>query len=154
MTDRQDGKKAITIFTMGFAGKKAEEFFQNLREAGVRRVIDIRLNNVSQLAGFTKRDDLAYFLMTILGIEYLHMPLLAPTKQILEDYRESKGDWLTYEERFKELMAERQIEKELAPDVLDRACLLCSEPTAEQCHRRLVTEYLKHKWHDVDIQHL
>ena len=70
----------MRLFTIGFTKKSAEGFFTNLSKAGVKRVIDIRLNNMSQLAGFTKRDDLRYFLRTICNIDYIHLPELAPNK--------------------------------------------------------------------------
>ena len=136
----------ITLFTIGFAKKSARGFFARLREAGVKKVVDIRLNNVSQLAGFTKRDDLAYFLEAIDGIDYEHRPELAPTKEILDGYKKKRLTWAEYEERFCKLMTERQIERLLTPGDLNQACLLCSEPTADKCHRRLVAEYLKYRW--------
>jgi uncharacterized protein (DUF488 family) len=145
---------AVTLYTIGFTRKSAETFFTRLIEAGVKRVVDIRLNNVSQLAGFTKKDDLAYFLRAIGGIDYRHLPLLAPTQEILDAYKKRKGDWAAYEEQFGRLMAERRIETALAPEELERACLLCSEPTPEHCHRRLVAEYLRARWTGVEIIHL
>ncbi len=144
----------ITIFTIGFAKKNAREFFGILQRAGVKKVVDIRLNNVSQLAGFTKRDDLKYFLETIADIDYEHRPKLAPTKDILDAYKKKGITWQEYDERFSALMNERQIENIVHPEVMDNACLLCSEPTAEKCHRRLVAEHLKDKWGNVSIRHL
>lgn len=144
----------IDIFTIGFTKKNAQQFFELLLKSGVRRVIDTRLNNVSQLAGFSKRDDLAYFLKTIGNIEYIHLPELAPTKDILDAYKKQKGDWQTYEAKFIDLMNKRQIEKVLSPDLVDEGCLLCSEAKPHHCHRRLVAEYLNEKWGDVDIHHL
>ena len=142
------------IYTMGFAGKGAGEFFPRLRDAGVKRVIDIRLNNVSQLAGFTKKRDLEYFLKEMVQIEYIHRPELAPTKDILDAYKKKEIDWGEYEIRFGRLMAERQVETLLTREELNRACLLCSESEAEQCHRRLVAEYFRNRWREVIIQHL
>jgi len=150
----EDSQNSTTIFTIGFAKKSARQFFEILRQAGVRKVIDVRLNNVSQLAGFTKKDDLAYFLEVIGGIGYEHRPELAPTKEILDGYKKKTLAWPDYEERFRALMAERQVENHLVPDDLDHACLLCSEPEADKCHRRLVAEYLQGKWVKVDIRHL
>jgi uncharacterized protein (DUF488 family) len=141
----------ITIFTMGFAKKSARDFFEKLKGAGVRKLVDIRLNNVSQLAGFTKKADLEYFLKAILGIEYEHITLLAPTADLLNEYKANKGDWAVYEESFKRLLAERQVENAISRATLDQACLLCSEPTAAKCHRRLVAEYLKNHWGNVKI---
>jgi uncharacterized protein (DUF488 family) len=145
---------SIELFTIGFAGKNAERFFGVLKSAGVRRVLDIRLNNTSQLAGFTKKDDLRFFLREVTGIEYAHLPELAPTQEILDGFKKDKGDWALYEQRFKALMAERRIEAVLPRETADHACLLCSEPTPEHCHRRLVAEYLQKQWGDVSIEHL
>ena len=145
---------AVRICTIGFTKKSAETFFTLLKEAGVRRLIDTRLNNVSQLAGFAKRDDLEYFLRTICGIEYLHARLLAPNQEMLDDFKKRKGDWAVYERQFLDLLAERRIEEALSPKVLNHSCLLCSEETPEHCHRRLVVEYLAEKWHDVSVEHL
>ena len=117
----------MKIFTLGFTKKSAESFFSKLKNAGAERLIDIRLNNVSQLAGFTKRDDLRYFTKVICSIDYLHMPELAPTQQMLDDFKKLKGDWGLYEERFLQLMKERRIEETVSPETLDGACLLCSE---------------------------
>ncbi len=144
----------MKIFTLGFTKKSAESFFSKLKNAGAERLIDIRLNNVSQLAGFTKRDDLRYFTKTICNIDYLHMPELAPTQQMLDDYKKLKGDWGLYEERFLQLMKERRIEETVSPEALDGACLLCSEEKPTHCHRRLVAEYLKEKWVGVEIAHI
>jgi uncharacterized protein (DUF488 family) len=133
------------ISTIGFTKTTAEGFFERLLKAGVKKVLDVRLHNTSQLAGFAKADDLAYFLKKIGGIQYVHEPLLAPTDPMLKAYKREKGDWRAYEERFLGLMAERQIEKRLKTDVFDGACLLCSEDTPHHCHRRLVCEYLNEK---------
>ncbi|WP_293330521.1 DUF488 family protein [Microcoleus sp. CAWBG58] len=147
-------KKAINLFTIGFTQKSAEQFFDTLIKAGVRRVIDTRLNNVSQLAGFAKRKDLEYFLRTIGNIEYVHILDLAPTQDILDDYKKKKGDWDVYEQQFLQLIRDRQIEQTISPDILDCGCLLCSEPQPHNCHRRLVAEYLNDKWQNVKISHL
>ncbi|MES1180304.1 MAG: DUF488 domain-containing protein [Verrucomicrobiota bacterium] len=144
----------MRICTIGFTNKKAEEFFARLQKAGVRRVVDVRLNNVSQLAGFSKRDDLRFFLKSILGIEYVHLPVLAPTQDILDDYKKNKGDWNTYEQKFLRLMQERRIEKEISPAAVNEGCLLCSEDQPHFCHRRLVAEYLRDQWGEVRIEHL
>jgi uncharacterized protein (DUF488 family) len=144
----------LKLFTIGFTKKSAEEFFTKLREAGVKRVIDVRLNNTSQLAGFSKRDDLEFFLREICGIDYVPCPLLAPTQTILDAYKKRKGDWSVYEEQFLNLMAQRHIEQELSPDLLDGGCLLCSEDEPNQCHRRLVAEYLANQWRSVSIVHI
>lgn len=144
----------IKIFTIGFTKKKAEKFFTKLYNAGVKRVIDIRLNNVSQLAGFAKKDDLRYFLKTICDIDYIHMPELAPTKDILDEYKNNGGDWSVYEKNFIDLIEKRKIEKKITNDILDNACLLCSEEKPDHCHRRLVAEYLSKKWGNVKIEHI
>jgi uncharacterized protein (DUF488 family) len=145
----------ITIFTIGFAKKRAEEFFTRLQKAGVRRLIDVRLNNVSQLAGYTKMKDLQYFLRVIGDIDYRHLPDLAPTKDILDAFKK-KGemDWAEYERRFTALMDTRRPEDHHTPEEFDQACLLCSEPSPENCHRRLVVERLRKKWGNVVIKHL
>lgn len=144
----------MKLFTIGFTKKSAEEFFSRLKKHPVSRLVDVRLNNVSQLAGFAKREDLQFFLEEICGMEYVHLPILAPTKEMLDRYRKVEKSWTAYEGHFLELMRERGIETSVSREVLDRACLLCSEDTAEHCHRRLVAEYLKEKWGEVEIQHL
>ena len=117
----------MKLFTIGFTKKSAENFFEKLCDAGVKRVIDIRLNNVSQLAGFAKKDDLSYFLKTICAIEYVHIPDLAPTQDILDEYKKHKGEWAIYEKKFMELMIKRGVENKLSRELFDNACLLCSE---------------------------
>jgi uncharacterized protein (DUF488 family) len=144
----------MKIWTIGFTKKTAEKFFSILRGSGARRVVDVRLNNVSQLAGFAKRDDLKFFLKEICGMVYVHEPLLAPTQDILDRYRKAKGDWREWEKEFSELIRKRKIEKAVEKKTLEKACLLCSEETPEHCHRRLVAEYLREKWRDVEIVHL
>ena len=145
----------MEVYTIGFTQKTAAQFFGALREAGIRRLLDIRLNNSSQLASFTKRDDLPFFLREICAAEYVHEPLLAPTQEILDAYKKQKGSWAEYEQRFLALMAERRIEEHVDRRLLDGpTVLLCSEPTAEHCHRRLVAEYLQAKWGGLDIVHL
>ena len=121
----------------------------------VKKVVDVRLHNTSQLSGFAKADDLAYLLKKIGDIQYVHQPLLAPTDDMLKDYRKRKNDWGVYERYFLALMAERQTENRLEPEMFDGACLLCSEATPHQCHRRLVCEYLNKKWGEVlAVRHL
>jgi uncharacterized protein (DUF488 family) len=146
--------KTIKLFTIGFTGKSAKEFFEKLGRAGVRRIVDTRLNNVSQLAGFTKKRDLEYFLRAITDIEYVHEVQLAPTKDILDGYKKKRIVWDAYERAFRQLLDSRQPDKLLSPVLLDHACLLCSEPTPDHCHRRLVAEYLKLHWGSVDVEHL
>lgn len=142
------------VYTIGFTKKTAETFFTKLCESGARRVVDVRLNNVSQLAGFSKKDDLAYFLKVICGMDYVHLPILAPTQEMLDAFKKQKGDWKLYERNFSKLMASRHIEDVVSKKELDNACLLCSEEEPTHCHRRLVAEYLKSKWGDVEITHL
>ncbi len=144
----------MKIFTIGFTKKSAEKFFTSLRQAGVETLIDVRLNNVSQLAGFAKKADLAYFVQEICDIQYIHLPLLAPTQELLTAYKTRKGDWSVYERAFLKLMEERRIESVIDRATLDRGCLLCSEDRPDRCHRRLVAEYLGEKWSDVEIVHL
>lgn len=144
----------MKIFTIGFTKKSAETFFTRLKDADVKRLVDVRLNNVSQLAGFTKKRDLQYFSSAIANITYVHEPRLAPTKDILDAYRKKRIDWQEYQRQFQQLLQERQPAKELRTADFDHACLLCSEPTPEHCHRRLVAEYLKREWETVQIEHL
>jgi uncharacterized protein (DUF488 family) len=136
----------IHVATIGFTQSSAQHFFERLRRAGVKKLIDVRLNNTSQLAGFAKSDDLAYFLNTICGIDYVHTPLLAPTDVMLKEFKKEKGDWGLYEQRFLSLMRERRIEDHFQPENFEGACLLCSESTPHHCHRRLVCEYLNTNW--------
>ena len=144
----------MNIFTIGFTKKPASRFFTLLRDSGSRRIVDVRLNNVSQLAGFAKRDDLRFFLDEIGGLEYIHAPELAPTAEMLADYRKGRCDWATYEAKFLDLMRERSIEKTLDPEIVADGCLLCSEHTPHQCHRRLVAEYLQEHWGGIEVTHL
>jgi uncharacterized protein (DUF488 family) len=138
------GEAAVS--TIGFTKTTAEGFFDRLLEAGVRKVVDVRLHNTSQLSGFAKADDLAYFLRKIGDIHYVHEHLLAPTDPMLKAYKQKRGDWRTYEDLFLGLMSERQIEHHFKPEMFDGACLLCSEDKPHRCHRRLVCEYLNDKW--------
>lgn len=144
----------MKLYTIGFTKTTAESFFTRLAGAGVKKVIDVRLNNVSQLAGFAKKDDLRYFLRAICQIEYEHRPELAPTQEMLDEYKKRRGAWVTYEERFLKLMAQRKVEETIPPSAVDQACLLCSEAKPHHCHRRLVAEYWKKKWGDLEIIHL
>jgi uncharacterized protein (DUF488 family) len=144
----------MKLFTIGFTKKTAQKFFGLLRGSGAKRVVDVRLNNVSQLAGFAKKDDLAFFLKEVAGMDYVHVPELAPTQEMLDAYKKEKGDWRLYEQRFLGLMRERKIEEKLPRSIFDGGCLLCSEDKPHQCHRRLVAEYLQQHWGDVDVKHL
>ncbi len=147
-------KQSTNLFTIGFTKKTAQEFFTLLSNAGVKRIIDTRLNNISQLAGFAKRKDLEYFLKEITDIDYIHILDLAPTQDILDNYKKKKGDWETYEHNFLDLVKKRQIENKISPELLDRGCLLCSEAKPHNCHRRLVAEYLNDKLGNINICHL
>jgi uncharacterized protein (DUF488 family) len=143
------------VSTIGFTKTSAEKFFERLLNAGVKKVLDVRLHNTSQLAGFAKADDLSYLLKRIGEIEYIHQPLLAPTDPMLKAYKKEKGDWRSYEHQFLELMSERRVEDRFRPEMFDGTCLLCSEATPHECHRRLVCEYLNHKWDGaLEVRHL
>jgi uncharacterized protein (DUF488 family) len=145
----------VEIYTIGFTQKSARQFFDILRANDIRRVVDIRLHNSGQLAGFTKKDDLAYFLREICDADYVHEPRLAPSEQLLKDYRAGRTSWQEYEPIFNGLMRERDVAQAVDRALFDRpAVLLCSEPTAEHCHRRLVAEHLQREWGDVSIVHL
>ena len=144
----------MKIFTIGFTQKTAEQFFNRLKQPGLLRLVDARLNNVSQLAGFTKKNDLKFFLREISEIDYIHLPELAPSQEILDTYKKNGGSWPAYEKQFLDLMSARRVEAKVDKNLIAGSCLLCSEPTPEHCHRRLVAEYLREKWGDVEIQHL
>ena len=145
----------MEVFTIGFTQSTASDFFGRLRAAGIKRLLDVRLNNVSQLAGFAKRDDLAFFLRELCGAEYRHEPALAPTQELLEGYKKQRGSWEEYERRFLALLAERKVEETFQCETFSvPTALLCSEATAEQCHRRLVLEYLQRQGGEIVITHL
>ncbi len=145
----------MQLFTIGFTQTSAEHFFGRLVDAEVRRVIDVRLSNTSQLAGFAKSADLAFFLKSLGQIDYIHEPLLAPTQEMFHAYKKLKGEWSELETRFLDLMDERKIEDRLEPSLLDQGCLLCSEAKPHHCHRRLVAEYLTDRWdRPISVKHL
>ena len=146
----------MIIFTIGFAQKSAEKFFQILKENNVECLIDVRLNNVSQLAGFTKSKDLQYFLKIIIDADYIHNIKYAPTKDILDDYKKNKISWLEYEIKYRKLIESRKIEQIFKNDIknYNNVCLLCSEPLPQNCHRRLLAEYLKKQFNKVEVKHL
>jgi uncharacterized protein (DUF488 family) len=149
------GSRMAKVFTIGFTQTTAEAFFERLFTNGVKRVIDVRLWNRSQLAGFAKADDLAWFLRKMGGIDYRHEPLMAPTDEMLAAYRGKKLAWSDYETSFLTLMQSREIEKRLDPALFADACLLCSEKQAHRCHRRLGIEYLAKKWgRGLEVKHL
>lgn len=145
----------MKLYTIGFTKKSAREFFEILKNNGIQCLVDIRLHPDGQLSGFSKKDDLAYFLKELLGCDYRHLPKLAPTDEILKTYRKDH-DWKRYELAFEELMDQRGV-----PEILDKTlfeekvcCLLCSEEKPEKCHRRLVAERLARAWQNVEIIHL
>lgn len=143
------------MFSIGFTKTSARHFFERLRRAGVKEILDVRIHNKSQLAGFAKSDDLAYFLDEIDSIGYRHVPMLAPEAELLAEYRSKAIDWEQYERAFLLLMAERRIEVQLTPESLAGTCLLCSEDKPHHCHRRLVIEYLNRRWNNVlEVRHL
>jgi uncharacterized protein (DUF488 family) len=145
----------MEIYSIGFTQKSAREFFSALKAHGIERLLDVRLNNTSQLAGFAKQADLAYFLGEICGAAYEHEPLLAPTQEMLGAYKKQKGNWEIYTESYLALIRSRKVESVLSRDsFLKKTVLLCSEPTAEHCHRRLALEYLQQYWKGVEIHHL
>jgi uncharacterized protein (DUF488 family) len=145
----------MEVYTIGFTKKKAAEFFGTLRRVGIKRLLDVRLNNSSQLSGFSKQDDLAFFLKELCAAEYVHEPLLAPTPELLKSYRQKKIKWAEYEAEFLKLMESRQVEQKVdAGQFAVPIVLLCSEPKADRCHRRLVVDYLSKKWGGIAVTHL
>ena len=150
----------MKIYTVGFTKKTAEEFFTLLKNNNVSILIDVRLNNTSQLSGFSKYPDIKYFLKQLCDIDYIHDKNLAPTKEILSNYKKKKITWGEYEKTFKEILDERNRDSQIIDSYkenLDSICLLCSESKANMCHRRLVAEYIKEELKDtinIEIIHL
>ena len=145
----------MEIATIGFTQHTAESFFGRLRAAHIQQLVDVRINNVSQLSGFAKRDDLRFFLRELCDATYVHETLLAPTEEMLKEYRDKKIAWQEYEKRFLGLMEQRSIESRVPRELFARrSALLCSEHTPEKCHRRLVAEYLGQHWGNIDVIHL
>jgi uncharacterized protein (DUF488 family) len=144
----------IKLFTIGFTEKTAETFFSLLKRAGVKKIIDTRLNNVSQLAGFAKGKDLEFFSKAILNAGYEHNINLAPTKDLLTNYREKKITWAQYEKEYVSILEKRNIIQKIDFEKLDGSCLLCSEHKPDMCHRRLLAEYLKKANQNIEIIHL
>jgi len=143
------------LTTIGFTKTNAKGFFERLLSEDVKVLYDVRLHNTSQLSGFAKADDLAFFLRKIGNIDYQHQPLLAPTDEMLKAFKRDKGDWNEYERKFLDLMRERKIEEKFNPSSFEGVCLLCSEATPHHCHRRLVCEYLNSKWSGtLKVKHL
>ena len=148
--------KNVKIHTIGFTKKTAEHFFNALKKNGVIRIIDTRLNNYSQLSGFAKAKDLEFFLKKICDIDYVYRSELAPTKKILDDYKDKKITWEQYSIEYLSLMEQRLISSKLSGIDVDNGCLLCSEDKPHNCHRRLLAEYLKQQWlnQKTDINHI
>lgn len=146
----------MKIYTIGFTQKTAREFFEKIKENNIDMLIDIRLNNASQLAGFAKGKDLEFFLKKICNCEYVHDDFFAPTKELLDNYRSKKTSWKQYEEEFADIMKTRDITSRFKNNYIkkDRICLLCTEPTPEQCHRRLVAEHLKNNIEGIEVVHI
>jgi uncharacterized protein (DUF488 family) len=154
-TGQREENFVETIYTIGFAGKSLREFIAILKKAGVTRVVDIRLHNTSQLAGYAKKDDLAYVL-ELVDIEYVHRVDLAPDDELFNGYKKKQMDWQAYEKRYHEILQERNI-AEMCGDIASPGviALLCSEEKAERCHRRLLAEYLRdHCIPEAKITHL
>lgn len=144
----------MKIYSIGFTEKTAENFFKLIKSQNINTLVDVRLNNVSQLSGFAKKNDLKYFLKEICDVDYLHIPDLAPTKEILDPYKKKNITWEAYEEKFLNLMAKRNIER-IDKNIISNNCLLCSEHKPHHCHRRLVIEYLNDHWDtDLEVKHL
>lgn len=144
----------MKVFTIGFTKKSAEDFFTRLSNAGVKRVVDVRLNNVSQLAGFAKAHDLKYFLRQVGGIDYAHIPEFAPTQDILDQFKKNKGSWETYRRKFNKLISERNMEQVFFDKIKDGDCLLCSEDTHEQCHRGILADHFKKYEPNLEVKNL
>ncbi len=144
----------IKLYTIGFTGKSAEKFFTLLQNNAVERIVDTRANNTSQLSGFTKADDLAFFAKTVGSMDYKHQLDFAPTKDLLANYRNKKISWSEYEIEYLNLLDIRKIANKVNIAELHQNCLLCSEHTPEQCHRRLLAEYFQHRFNDIEIIHL
>jgi uncharacterized protein (DUF488 family) len=145
----------MEIYSIGFTQKSASEFFGTLKANGIERLVDVRLSNTSQLAGFAKQADLAYFLKEICKADYEHEPLLAPSEELFHTYRKEKGSWDALAKGYLKLLKARKVESELAKaSFKKKTVLLCSEATPDHCHRRLALEYLQQHWPDVTIHHL
>lgn len=144
----------MRLYTIGFTKKNAEQFFGLLQRSGAKTLIDTRLNNASQLAGFTKRDDLAYFVRNLCGMTYRHELRLAPTKELLDAYKKRDWAWARYEAEYLDLIRGRRVEENLTRVELVDAVLLCSEASPDKCHRRLAAEYLAEAWGEIEIRHL
>lgn len=139
--------KSLSLHTIGFTQKTAEQFFGMIRDADVDRIIDVRLKSDSQIAGFAKSPNLQFFAKELCGIDYHHLPFLAPSTPLFTSYKKEKTmGWPDFRDRFLDLMDERHVEEKVSRDLLDGACLLCSEHEPHECHRTLVAEYLRGRW--------
>jgi uncharacterized protein (DUF488 family) len=144
----------MKLYTIGFTKKDARTFFGLLIDNNVRTIIDIRIHNLSQLAGFTKKDDLSYFLEKIAGIGYVHLIEAAPGESLMKNLHAGMVTWQAFETAYRDLLKTRKVFEDMDKKILDNGCLLCSEPTPEHCHRRLFAEYLKERIPDLEIVHL
>jgi len=144
----------IHLYTIGFTKKSAEQFFSLLLNNGVKRLVDIRINNSSQLAGFAKGADLQYFVRAIGNMDYVYMEDFAPTKELLSDYQNKRIDWDEYQKIYHNLLKERNIAEKYNIRDFNGSCFLCSEDTPDHCHRRLLVEFFKSKTKKVEIVHL
>lgn len=145
----------MKVATIGFTNKSAQHFFELLKVGGVRTVLDVRLNNVSQLSGFAKKSDLKYFLSKLIDCDYLELRDLAPEKEMLKRYQRKEWSWEVYADAYTELLARRRVERTLDAGIFEHGCLLCSEDTPHFCHRRLAVEYLNSQWDNrLKVTHL
>lgn len=145
----------MKIYTIGFTKKSAEEFFTLIKKSGVKRVIDVRRNNTSQLSGFAKENDLKYFLKALCHVDYIHALDLAPTEEILLPYRHKEHTWQDFKKDYLKLLAERKVETTLDKKLLVNSCLLCGEAEPDHCHREFLIEYLQAHWNDkIEVEHL
>jgi uncharacterized protein (DUF488 family) len=144
----------IQLFTIGFSEKAAEDFFTALIDAKVQRLLDVRLKNSSHLAGFARDKHLPFFLKRIANIEYVHLPILAPTEYLFRGFKQKTISWDTYEKKFIPMLCDRKVEERVPIELLNQGCLLCSEVKASHCHRRLVAEYFANKFGNIEIVHL
>lgn len=146
--------ESITIFTIGFTQKTARGFFTSLIKHSVEGILDTRLNNTGQLAGFSKKNDLEYFSNEIMGKPYTHWLDSAPTDEILTAFKKKQISWETYSAEYLSLLKSRKLAQNIDPTSLHMSCLLCSEHSPKYCHRRILAEYLKDHYKDVTIVHL
>ena len=146
--------RVVKLYTIGFTRKSASDFFGLLRESGAERVVDVRLRNTSGLAGWSKKSDLPWFLRELCGMDYVHLPRLSPTDQLLDGYRKKQITWDEYEPIYGALIERRLVRAAIPQDIIANSCLLCSEHQPQRCHRRLLAEHLQQHWGDIEIIHL